>query len=45
MCPQKKNDRQNFQGKMMIIKQRNLKAIKGINKREKLEQLTSFCPK
>jgi hypothetical protein len=45
MCPPKKNDKQNFQRKMMIKEQMNLKAIKGINKRKKLEQLISFCPK
>jgi len=41
----KKNGRQSFQGKMMIKKQRNLKAIKRTNKRKKLQQLASFCPK
>jgi hypothetical protein len=42
---EKKNGRQNFQGKLMIEEQRNLKAIKKTNKREKLKQLASFCPK
>jgi hypothetical protein len=30
---------------MMIEEQRNLKTIKGMNKREKLEQLASLCLK
>jgi hypothetical protein len=41
----KKNGKQSFQGKMMIKKHMNLKAIKRTNKREKLGQLASFCPK
>jgi hypothetical protein len=30
---------------MMTKEQRKLKSIKGINKREKMKQLTSYCLK
>lgn len=40
-----KNERQNPQRKMMPKKQKDQKAIERTNKREKLEQLASHCPK
>jgi hypothetical protein len=40
-----KYDKQIFQKGMMIKEQRKLKGIKGINKREKMKQLASYCLK